>query len=235
MTIMVMPMAGNGSRMSKNVNVPKPLIDIHEHPMFYWAAKNFNVDKMIFIVRRDHVINNNINKVIKSYFPKSVILIQEEKLSGQLLSTLIAKEHLETEEDVFIVDCDMYSDVNLEKFIGLNSEASILTFYSNSPNYSYISKKNNLVDTIVEKNVISDEAIGGIFYWKRGHDFLKHAKQCIENNVKTNNEYYISGVYSEGIKNGCRVKTITSDKVYDLSTKDGIKNFTSYQKIINKI
>jgi NDP-sugar pyrophosphorylase family protein len=225
MTIMVMPMAGNGVRTSNIFDGPKPLIPINGFPMFYWAAKNIIADKKIFIVRRDHIIKYNINKIVKNLFPEAIVLVQEEKLSGQLLSTLIAKEYLDTSEDIVIADCDMYSDFDFNDFLNIQADAGILTFSNNEKNYSYVLKDFDFVIGIAEKQAISQEAVGGVFYWKHGYKFLKHAKDSIANNIKTNGEYYISGVYTEAISKGCRVKTIFSENTYDLSLEDQIKLF----------
>lgn len=233
MAIMIMPMAGNGVRTAKIFNGPKPLIEINGKPMFYWAAKNINVDKKIFIVRQDHVLSHKIDQIVKNLFPDSIVLIQKEELKGQLLSILIAKDYFKIEEDIILVDCDMYSDFDISTLLEQKSNASILTFKSNSDNYSYVQTKENYVIKIAEKSRISEDAVAGVYYWKKGYDFLKNANLCIKNKIKINNEYYVSGAYAEAVKNDYNITIVKSKKTYDLSIKEDINNFIKKEN--NKI
>lgn len=231
MTIMVMPMAGDGKRMASISDTPKPLIEINGYPMFYWAAKNIPADKKVFIVRLDHIEKYSIDKTILNLFPEAIISVQNTKLDGQLLSILVAREYIDSEESLFLVDCDMYSDVKFDDFFDLSSTASILTFSSDLPNYSYVVKNGNMVDSIIEKNVISNNAVGGVFYWHKAKDFLKYSNICINKNVRTNNEFYVSSTYSEAILDGRIIKTLSSGRTYDLSTISGMSLFLEH---INK-
>ena len=50
---LIMPMGGRGSRFTREgFNLPKPLIEIHGHPFFYWATQSIkkfiDVEKLIF-------------------------------------------------------------------------------------------------------------------------------------------------------------------------------------------
>jgi dTDP-glucose pyrophosphorylase len=233
MTIMVMPMAGDGIRTSEFSNHIKPLIPILGKPMFYWAASNIIADKKVFIVRQDHIDKYRIDEIIKDFFPEAIVLIQDKKIKGQLLSTLIAFEYINTDDSIIIADCDMYSDFNTKLFDG-DSDASLLVFNSQSVNYSYIKDKDNSVLEIVEKNVISDKAIAGIFYWKSGKTFLKYAIESIIYNVTINNEHYVSSSYSRGILGGINITSLLSKNTFDLSTEKGIELFTKYKKSIHK-
>lgn len=231
MTIMVMPMAGKGIRTLGFSSVPKPLILINNHPMFYWATQNIVSSKKIFIVREDHISKYQIDKEIKKIFPESTVLVQIGDLDGQLMSTLIAEQHIDTEEDIVFVDCDMFSEFTFNDFLISSSDCSLLTFNSSLDKYSYVSKNNNIVDKIIEKKVISNDAVGGVFYWKSGKTFLKYAKQSIEKQIKINNEYYISSAYSEAISEGVSVSIIKSEKTYDLSIDSDIEDFEKYEAL----
>ena len=40
----------------------------------------------------------------------------------------------------------------------------------------------------------------GIYFWKKGSDYVKYAERMINNNLRINNEFYICPVYNEAIK-----------------------------------
>lgn len=223
-------MAGDGTRIAELFDGLKPLMPILEMPMFYWAAKNIDSDVKIFIVRKEHVEQYNIDSIIKKFFPDAIILIQNTKLGGQLLSVLVAFEYINTDDDIVIADCDMYSELDFN-LLKDTDHSSLLVFDSSLNNYSYISEENNNVIAIAEKMVISNHAIGGIFYWKSGKQFLKFAIDAIVNNIKTNNEYYVSSVYNRAIAFNKKIKTVVSERTFDLSTKNGIDLFITH---INK-
>ena len=52
---LIMPMGGAGTRFFKNgFNIPKPLINIHDKPFFYWAtqsiAQHIDVLDITFVI-----------------------------------------------------------------------------------------------------------------------------------------------------------------------------------------
>lgn len=223
MTILVMPMAGNGTRM--NSPIPKPIFLINNKPMFLWVSERVDISSKIFIVKKDHIEKYNIDLEIKKQYPDAYIIVQDEKISGPLKTVMLAQDILNTDEDILILDCDMYTDVKYEKVFNSNSDAVIVTFNSDLKNYSYVKKINDDVVDVIEKQVISDEAVAGGFYWKSGKKFLKYAKLAIENKKTTNGEYYVSSIYSFAISDNIKIKTIKANVCYDLSTESGIKDF----------
>ena len=62
-----------------------------------------------------------------------------------------------------------------------------------------------LKTNVVEKQVISDIALTGIHYWKRGSDFVASAKQLIADDNRSLNEFYISTTYNYLIEKGLKV------------------------------
>ena len=78
--INLIPMAGEGQRfLEEGYIMPKPLIKINGIPMFVHAAKALpKADLFIFICLKSHVIKFKIDKVIKSFFPKSKIIILDK-------------------------------------------------------------------------------------------------------------------------------------------------------------
>ena len=49
--------------------------------------------------------------------------------------------------------------------------------------------ENDIVTEVAEKNVISNNATVGIYFWKKGSDYVKYAKQMIKKNIIVNNEF----------------------------------------------
>ena len=94
---------------------------------------------------------------------------------------MLTQEQIDNDEELIIANCDqvMHWDVVnvLEEL--RQYDAGLVTINSNEPKHSYAKVENGLVTEVVEKKVISDIALTGIHYWKRGSDFVASAKQLI--------------------------------------------------------
>lgn len=58
------------------------------------------------------------------------------------------------------------------------------------------------VEEVAEKKPISEHATVGIYYWKKGSDYVKYAEQMIAKDIRVNNEYYVCPVFNEAIGDG---------------------------------
>ena len=85
--------------------------------------------------------------------------------------------------------------------------------------------KDGYVTEVAEKNPISDDATVGFYYWKRGSDFVKYAKQMIEKNIRVNNEFYVCPVFNEAIADGKKIKAFHIDKMWGLGTPEDLEKF----------
>ena len=65
----------------------------------------------------------------------------------------------------------------------------------NKTNYSFITIQNERVINIEEKNKISDDYCCGLYGFESITTFKKYAKQLIDTNFKTKNEFYFSQLY----------------------------------------
>ena len=64
---------------------------------------------------------------------------------------------------------------------------------------------------VAEKIVISDKASAGIYYFKKGSDYVKSANQMIDKDIRTNNEFYICPIYNELLEYDKQISTYECD------------------------
>ena len=76
-----------------------------------------------------------------------------------------------------------------------------------------------------EKKVISENATVGIYFWKKGSDYVKYAKQMINKNIRVNNEFYVCPVFNEAIKDNKVIKIKKIDKMWGLGTPEDLDFF----------
>ena len=88
-------------------------------------------------------------------------------------------------------------------------------------------KEGNVIK-VAEKNPISDIATVGIYYWKKGSDYVKYAEQMIEKDIRYNGEFYVCPVFNEAIKDGKVVKTFNIENMWGLGTPEDLETYLTY-------
>jgi dTDP-glucose pyrophosphorylase len=114
-----------------------------------------------------------------------------------------------------------------------NLDGLIMTMHANDPKWSFVGlDESDLVHTVVEKEVISNEATVGIYNFKRGSDFVSSADQMINLNLRVNNEFYVAPVYNQLIKIGRNIGIYNIGKVgagmHGLGTPDDLDSFLKH-------
>ena len=102
---LIIPMAGGGTRFKKEgIEMPKPLIDLNGKPFFFWAAQSIvkflKVEKLIFIVLREHVEKHEIDKKILEYYPEAQLKVIDKVLNGAVLTCLEGVELIDNDNPI---------------------------------------------------------------------------------------------------------------------------------------
>ena len=171
--------------------------------------------------------------------PSSCYIVTVPGLTaGQLCTALYAREMINTDEQLFIVNSDNYfiwnENPTLTSF-GEDVSGAILTFNDSekSTHWSFAKiTEENVVTRIEEKNPISDDALAGGFMWKHGSDFIKYADCIIAKEEKVRGEYYIAPVMNEAIEDGLKIINWKLDNMVSMGTPEELSTFTEW--IINK-
>jgi len=109
-----------------------------------------------------------------------------------------------------------------------NIDGGILTFTATHPKWSFAKLDDSgFVERVAEKDPISNVATVGVYFWTCGSDYVKSAKQMIEKDIRTNNEFYVCPVYNEAINDGKKIKTfhIEKEQMWGMGTPEDLKRF----------
>lgn len=225
----LIPMAGAGSRFEKaGYTFPKPLIEVKGKPMIQVVVDNLNFDaKHIFISQTQHRNKYNLDSLLNIISPQCSIVDVDGVTEGAACTTLLAKDLINNDDPLIIANSDQFVEWNSSEFMykmqEQNVDAGILTFRSNHPKWSYAKvDEYGYVTEVAEKNPISDIATVGIYYWKRGRDYVRFAEMMIEKNIRSNNEFYVCPVFNQAIENGLKVKTFDIEKMFGLGTPEDL-------------
>jgi HAD superfamily hydrolase (TIGR01509 family) len=236
----VIPMAGEGSRFSlAGYTFPKPLIDVHNKPMIQIVVENLALDtskcKFIFIVRSSHMEKYNLSYLLNLIAPNCVIIETDGVTEGAACSILLAKEYINNDEHLLLANSDQFmvwnSNVFMYSMTADNIDAGIATFNSNHPKWSYAKlNEDGFVCEVAEKKPISEHATCGIYYYKKGSDFVKYAEQMINKNIRVNNEFYTCPVFNEAIQDGKKIKIFDIKQMYGIGTPEDLNYFIENYK-----
>jgi NDP-sugar pyrophosphorylase family protein len=239
----VIPMAGLGSRFkNEGFKLPKPIIEVNGKTLIEHSVSTLGVEgKYIFITRRfeEEGYNQTLSKKLKELYSNSVEIILEEPTRGATETVLAAKEHINNDEPLIITNCDQITDWDSEDFTEFisnpNIDGVVVTYPSDNPKNSFAVIENGFITKMVEKQPVSDKALIGVHYWKRGSDFIYSAEKLI-NDFDENGrpECYISETYNYLIDKGLIIKNyhisenqyISLGTPYDLKIYEGkVKEF----------
>jgi len=228
----LIPMAGAGSRFqAAGYTFPKPLIEVRGQPMIQTVVENLNCESPhTFIVQKSHRNKYNLDTLLNLISPDCHIIEADGITEGAACTTLLSKDIINNDQPLLIANSDQYVDWDTSEFLykmqEQDADAGILTFKSTHPKWSFAKVDDNgSVIEVAEKNPISDIATVGIYYWKKGSDYVKYAEQMIEKNIRHNNEFYVCPVFNEAIKDGKVVKTFDIEKMWGLGTPEDLDFF----------
>lgn len=230
----LIPMAGEGSRFAKEgFTFPKPLIDVEGKPMIQLVVENLDFQaKYIFLVRKKHLekypgMADTLANVTNNNFE----LVEVDGLTeGAACTALLAKKHIDMEDDLLIANSDQYISYQPENFMSLKSmtgvDGVVFTFNAVHPKWSFVkTNARGFVTEVAEKRPISNIATCGIYWYRKGSDFVKYAEQMIANNTRVNNEFYIAPVYNEMISSNKDLIPFYVNKMYGLGTPEDLRSF----------
>lgn len=223
----LVPMAGLGSRFIKEgFKVPKQLINIKDKHLIDISLDCLNYEdcNLIFVVRDETVYNFHIDNLLKKKFGDNIKIVILDKLTdGSVCSCLYAEEYINNDAPLVIhtLDIEFRPVFDPHTMNDLDADGLLLTFKSNSANYSYADVDDDgYVKRTAEKKAISSNACVGIYGFKKGSDFCKYAKEMIERDVRTNNEFYIAPMYNLLIDDCKKIITSDVDKMHVFGTPD---------------
>ena len=235
----LIPMAGRGSRFaSQGYTFPKPLIDVKGKPMIQVVTENLNIKaNYTFIVQKEHYEQYNLNYLLPLIAPGCNIVQVDGITEGACCTTLLAKEFINNDEPLVIANSDQFvewdSNKTLYTFQNGDADGGIVTFSATHPKWSYAKLGDDgYVAEVAEKKPISNHATAGIYYWKKGSDYVKYAERMIEKNIRVNNEYYVCPVFNQAIDDGKKISIKEIDKagMWGIGTPEDLNYFLAYYK-----
>ena len=220
----LVPLAGKGQRFIDNgYQIPKCLITAGDRHIIDWSMQSIITDNcnLIFVIRNEHDCNYALSSILREKFGQDIQIVKTyRETKGSIDSCLHAQELIDNDTPLLVYCVDIYFEKYFDPHIvDPNLDGLILTFKSNSSNYSYTEvDATGKVINVVEKMVISSNANVGAYYFKKGSIFVDCSKQMIDRNLTTNNEFYIAPVYNLMVEQNYVVGIQEVEKMHVMGT-----------------
>jgi beta-phosphoglucomutase-like phosphatase (HAD superfamily)/dTDP-glucose pyrophosphorylase len=232
----LIPMAGAGSRFAeKGYEKPKFFIDVCGKPMIQQVVSSLGMSgHFIYVTQSEHAKKYGLKDILPSLTPdaSAVTVIEVNELtSGAATTTLLAEPLIDNDAPLIICNSDQLVQWASKDFLTYagdnNLDGCIAIFRSNEPRWSYVETSDGQATRVAEKEVISDLATVGIYYWKHGSDYVKYAHQMVAKQVTTNGEFYVCPVYNEAIQDGKNIGVFMVDKMISLGTPEDLEAYVN--------
>jgi len=233
----LIPMAGAGSRfVSAGYTFPKPLIEVDGKPMIQVVVENLNIEaNYTFIVQKEHYEKYSLQYLLNLIAPNCNIVQVDCLTEGAACTTLLAKKFIDNDAPLVMANSDQFVEWNsnecLYAFNADGIDGGIVSFKATHPKWSYAKVGDDgFVSEVAEKKPISDNATVGIYFWKKGSDYVKYAEKMIKKNIRTNNEFYVCPVFNEAIQDGKKVRIKDIERMWGIGTPEDLNYFLEHYK-----
>lgn len=234
MKILVL-MAGNSEEFYKDgAKYPKYLHEISGKPLVEHVINNLSQveTSFIFLINKQDAEKWHLESVTKLLVPNAEVLVVEGDTRGAACSALYAIDSINNDEELLIANGDQILNTDFKKDISIlqQYDGGTIVFESVHPRWSYVNldNNNNIVEAS-EKRPISKNATAGIYYFKKGKDFVKGASEMIKKDASVNGNFFICPVFNEMILNHKKLGVTSIDRkdYHSLTSVQAMESFSS--------
>jgi NDP-sugar pyrophosphorylase family protein len=231
----LIPMAGKSLFFNTEEHyIPKPLIEVKGKPLIEWVLSSLQTigreKRFTFVINRQDNINFYLANTVRLLSGDDCRVVEQRgDAGGALCSCLLAIEDINQDQPLLISNSDQVLTIDFEAALSYfetkQADAGAVVFKSVHPQWSYVRlDQDGWVVATAEKRPISNQAIAGLYYFRRGRDFVESAFRVIRKSVKVNGRYFISSTLNEMILANKRVAAYAIEK-------ENYHSFFSPQKI----
>lgn len=230
----VIPMAGRGARFrDAGWTTPKPLINVLGEPLYAWALKGLPLGRARRIIlialketAEDAAFHEDLHQRLRGH--EIEVLTVSQVTEGQACTVLLARALIDNDERLLIFNADTYQrSARLLPLIDDPENDGVLSaFEAPGDHWSFVrTGDSGTVLETAEKRRISKWASTGMYYFRRGADFVRVADAAIAEGDRTRGEFYVAPLYNRLIAEGAHIAMDVVDEVQPLGTPAEVDAF----------
>ncbi|MDX1590670.1 MAG: sugar phosphate nucleotidyltransferase [Balneolaceae bacterium] len=224
---LIIPMAGRGTRVRPHSHTtPKPLLPVAGTMIIERIVETFartldrTIDEIVYILGPDfsREIKETLKQMSERHQAKATFRVQDKAL-GTAHAVSCADEDLSGE--VIIVFADTIFDSKQKVTVDDADSVIWLKEVEDPSRFGVAVHDGDTITDFVEKpsEPISNLAIIGVYYFKKGEDLKKEIRYLLENDVTGHgNEYQLTDALDRLLKDGKVFKKATVDEWLDCGT-----------------
>lgn len=227
--IAIIPVAGAGTKLRPHTYTqPKSLIPIAGKPLLGYIIDQLldaGVDEFVFVI-------GYLGDKIRDYVDRDYPSIQKQYVIQQMRDGLghaiwLTKDLIDAKKEVVIILGDTIMDIDMKSLF--ESKVSALGVKKvNDPRIFGVAEigENNTITRLVEKPTIpkSNMALVGLYKINTFGKLAAALDHNIRNNIRTNNEFYLTDGLQRMIDQGEKFQAVKIDSWYDCGQKEVLLN-----------
>lgn len=195
--------------------------------------------EFILLILKEQQDEIDLSSQLRPLKTRMKFVIVNEVTEGAACTALLAKEHINCDIPLLIANSDQYILWDVDAYWSDRIQAlkegidgDVLCFHvpieNNDKKWSYaaVGDDGYLVN-LKEKEVISENATVGLYYWAKGSDFVESAELMIAADDRVNGEFYVAPAYNYGVQNDRKYTLSFCDKMYGLGVPHDLTTFLS--------
>ena len=219
---------------------PKNLTEIGNIPLLELVLKTFGdiidaSDQLILSLRQNEIEKYHTSSVAKLLYPEARIVSIPGVTRGAACAVLLAASDIDNADELVIINGDIVIEEKLmpaiENFRRKKLDGGAITIESVHPRWSFVKcDENGQMIEAAEKRPISKNATVGVYYFKKGHDYVEAAKNMIRKDAEVNGSFYICPVFNELIlvQKKLGIYSIDRNNYFSLSNPSGLETYLKH-------
>ncbi|MFN8310040.1 MAG: sugar phosphate nucleotidyltransferase [Chitinophagales bacterium] len=221
----IIPVAGAGTRLRPlTYTQPKVLIAVAGKPILAYIIENLQQNGVTHFVFVIGYLGEKIKEYVETHHPDlHADFIWQEERNGLGHAIYSAKDSVDRNQPLIIQLGDTILDADFTAI--LNSGFSTLCVKKvEDPRAFGVAQlsEDGSITSLVEKPLIpkSNMALVGFYYIKETAALFAALQFNIENNLRTNNEFYLTDALQRMISEGAHFKSYKAEHWFDVGKKD---------------
>ena len=233
----VIPMAGKGARFTEaGFKLPKMLLKAQGKTLLQWSLDSLPLhlsEVVVFVGLSSDEKLYSMQRMIENLYPElnSKFIFIDHFTRGQAETASLALRYCRQGAPlvIFNIDTCFGSSTLAGQLQDSEADGILGSFVNTEDRFSFaaLDKEGKYVVDVREKEVISNNALTGLYHFRKIKDFEDSFEFQLRNNLTVKGEYYIAPLYNQLIAQG---KKIVLDHVtwhYILGTPPEYRAFAS--------
>lgn len=224
----IVPLAGpdfeltDGTTRAERVVEGTPLLRLALESRSWWRSGTTTANDLVFILRDTPTSRKFADQQLLKWYPGSKTVFLSSFTGGAALTALAGLSLTDDGSPLCIDLADILFDDEADPVTRFQDErlgGLLLTFASSNPAYSYAEiGADGFVLRTAEKQVISDQASAGVYFFRDAATLLRAIGHSIQHRASLafNGLLYVCPLYNGVIADGASVATVDVRQVRDI-------------------